>query len=99
MFLQVRSAPEGQFGRPSGAQVALGGKFGGPSGAPVALGGQFGGPSGVQDALWKPKLRLDVTDKGTFVRPRAVQEGQTDVLRGSNGRFLGPTAVLTYWSR
>ena len=30
--------------------MALGGQFGGPSGAQVALGGQFGGPSGAQDA-------------------------------------------------
>ena len=42
-LLQVRNKPEGQFGGPSGAQVALG--------------GQLGGPSGVQDARWRPKWR------------------------------------------
>ena len=51
MFLQVRSAPEGQFGGPSGAQVALGGQFGGQNGVQVALGGQFEGQVGVQVAL------------------------------------------------
>ena len=51
MFLQVRSALEGQFEGPSGVQVALGGQFEAPSGVQVALGGHFEGPSGVQVAL------------------------------------------------
>ena len=51
MFLQVRSAPEGQLGGPSGAQVALGDQFGGPNGVQETLGGQLGRQIGVQVAL------------------------------------------------
>ena len=86
MFLQVRSAPEGQFGGPSGAQVALGGQFGGQNGVQVALGGQFEdqvgvqvalggqleGPSSVQEAL---KLHSKTLHPGRFVGLGTAREG------------------------
>ncbi len=77
MFLQVMSAPEGQLGGPSGAQVALGSQFGGQNLVQVALGGQFEGQIGVQVALGgqvgRPKgakLRLECGLEGVLAQNR-----------------------------
>ena len=85
MFLQVRSAPEGLLGEPSGVQVALGSQFGGPSSVQVALGSQFGEPSGVQVALgrrpsgvWRAVGSATWRPRGTQDAPRAGQDAPRD---------------------